>query len=305
VWDGWRLLAEYRVIGGILTQIARYVHGPRLDEILVQQRNTQPTPTYLHEDALGSTYLATNASGAVFERYAYTAFGEVTAYDTTGAVVANPSTRFLYTGREWIAELGLNDHRNRFYLPSTGRWLNRDPIGENGGENLYGFVYNSSLLWVDPSGLKLIGLDKQSKADIEKVRNGSDTGRKNVEQLEKSKNTHSVRTQSGPGGNQTVGDQENESKEGGACTNTNYDPNGQNGWSGDTALSHELQHAADKDSGKMEQKDAAGNRPDKDGNGYPDSEDRAVAAQNAHSLGKNEPTRDDYGDVNVNPALRK
>ncbi len=33
----------------------------------------------------------------------------------------------------------------RYYLPSLGRWLNRDPIGERGGNNLYGFVLNKPL----------------------------------------------------------------------------------------------------------------------------------------------------------------
>jgi RHS repeat-associated protein len=41
----------------------------------------------------------------------------------------------------------------RFYNPSTGRWLNRDPIGEDGGLNLYVFVSNQSTVLFDPSGL--------------------------------------------------------------------------------------------------------------------------------------------------------
>ena len=40
----------------------------------------------------------------------------------------------------------------RFYNPSTGRWLSRDPIGEWGGENLYAYVYNSSANFVDKDG---------------------------------------------------------------------------------------------------------------------------------------------------------
>ena len=32
-----------------------------------------------------------------------------------------------------------------FYNPTTGRWLNRDPIGERGGRNLYGFVQSDSI----------------------------------------------------------------------------------------------------------------------------------------------------------------
>ena len=41
----------------------------------------------------------------------------------------------------------------RWYSPNTGRWLNRDPIEEKGGRNLYGFVRNGPLNFIDPLGL--------------------------------------------------------------------------------------------------------------------------------------------------------
>jgi integrase/recombinase XerD len=44
----------------------------------------------------------------------------------------------------------------RFYDPNTGRWPSRDPIGEEGGLNLYGFVGNNSISWVDAFGLALV-----------------------------------------------------------------------------------------------------------------------------------------------------
>ena len=42
----------------------------------------------------------------------------------------------------------------RFYDPQTGRWPSRDPIEEDGGVNLYGFVGNDGVNWVDMLGLK-------------------------------------------------------------------------------------------------------------------------------------------------------
>lgn len=133
--------------------MARYVHGPSLDEILIQQCDTNPTPLYLHTDALGSPHLVTDAAAAVVERYTYSAYGQVTAYDNLGATVGVPTTRFLYTGREWLAELALNEHRNRFYHPGLGRWLNRDPIGERGGLNLYAYGNGNPAQYTAPFGL--------------------------------------------------------------------------------------------------------------------------------------------------------
>ena len=45
----------------------------------------------------------------------------------------------------------------RYYDPATGRFLQRDPIGIRGGLNVYGYVENSPLAGVDPSGLGILG----------------------------------------------------------------------------------------------------------------------------------------------------
>ena len=42
----------------------------------------------------------------------------------------------------------------RYYDPVTGRWPSRDPIGEDGGENLYGFISNDGINYFDYLGLK-------------------------------------------------------------------------------------------------------------------------------------------------------
>jgi len=48
----------------------------------------------------------------------------------------------------------------RFYNPLLGRWANRDPMGERGGVNLYGFVGNAPLNDTDPYGLYVGTVDK-------------------------------------------------------------------------------------------------------------------------------------------------
>jgi hypothetical protein len=44
----------------------------------------------------------------------------------------------------------------RFYNPETGRWPNRDPIEEQGGENLYHFTFNNPVNWIDDTGLETV-----------------------------------------------------------------------------------------------------------------------------------------------------
>jgi len=54
---------------------------------------------------------------------------------------------------------GVRYYGLRYYNPSTGRFINRDPIEEQGGVNLYGFVGNDGINAVDPFGLKTIKLN--------------------------------------------------------------------------------------------------------------------------------------------------
>ena len=60
---------------------------------------------------------------------------------------------FQYAGYYYHAASGLNITLNRAYSPFLGRWLTRDPIGESGGINLYGYVGGDPVGATDPSGL--------------------------------------------------------------------------------------------------------------------------------------------------------
>ena len=52
------------------------------------------------------------------------------------------------------AFVGLVEVANAFYDPGLQRWINRDPIQEDGGVNLYGFINNKIGSSVDPDGLQ-------------------------------------------------------------------------------------------------------------------------------------------------------
>lgn len=87
-----------------------------------------------------------NASGQVAEKYAYMAYGPA---QVTGAGTA----AYRYTGRRFEPETGLYFYRARAYSPTLGRFLQTDPIGTKGGINLYAYVGNDPLDFVDPFGL--------------------------------------------------------------------------------------------------------------------------------------------------------
>ena len=61
--------------------------------------------------------------------------------------------RHLFTGQQWYQDIGLYDLRNRFYSPDLGRFLQPDPIGFRGGNNLYRYCGNNPVTGWDPFGL--------------------------------------------------------------------------------------------------------------------------------------------------------
>jgi RHS repeat-associated protein len=156
VWDGWQL-AEERAADNAL--VARYVHGQGPDEI-ISRTDAIGAALYYHHDGLGNTLALTDTTGQVVERYSYDAFGKAHIFDAAFSPLpaSLQNNRFLFTGREWIAELNLYDYRNRVYSAELGRFLQTDPIRFNAGDvNVYRYVRNSVNNYGDPIGLLQMG----------------------------------------------------------------------------------------------------------------------------------------------------
>jgi len=121
---------------------------------------------YFQQDGLGNVSALLDRSGTIVEQYSYDIFGCPTIIGQ--GVKAAPLTPFLFTGREYDSETGLYHYRQRGYSPIVGRFLNCDPIGFEGGLNLYSYVRNNSVNWIDPMGLRIVfpeGYDTKGLCD--------------------------------------------------------------------------------------------------------------------------------------------
>jgi RHS repeat-associated protein len=125
------------------SQATRYSHGLGL-----VSRNDGTNTSFFDTDAIGSVVGLSGTGGNYLNSYSYLPFGESLTKTET---VANS---FEYVGQYGVMNEanGLDFMRARFYTPGEGRFLNPDPIGVDGGVNLYSYTSNRPNDFVDPEG---------------------------------------------------------------------------------------------------------------------------------------------------------
>ncbi|MEN3370480.1 MAG: hypothetical protein V7609_2623 [Verrucomicrobiota bacterium] len=135
-YDDWNPIIEWDQGGNFA---GWNMYGARPDEILMRFDPVRG-PIVYKQDQHGNVVALLDQWGNIVERYSYEAFGEpkVTGFwdnnNRGGSLYGN---RFMFQGREWIAELGIYDYRNRMYQPQLGRFLQTDPMGlQTEGEKL-------------------------------------------------------------------------------------------------------------------------------------------------------------------------
>jgi RHS repeat-associated protein len=119
---------------------------------LVAMRTSKSNSYYYHFDHTGSTTIMTDHAGKSVNAYVYSPFGEI---QNSKVTIPNP---FTYVGAFGVIDegSGLYFMKNRYYDAVTGRFLQKDPTGTNGGANLYAYVGDNPVNRIDPAGANWI-----------------------------------------------------------------------------------------------------------------------------------------------------
>jgi RHS repeat-associated protein len=163
VYDGWNLVAEIDGSGALQRTYTWGLDGAgsltasggagALLQITTVS-GTTPTDYFVASDGGGNVaaILATS-DGAVKAAYEYSPYGEALRAETPAGDAAMADNPFRFSGKYTDTETGLVYYGYRYYSPVLGRFITRDPSGESGGLNLYGFVANHPSYAVDTLGL--------------------------------------------------------------------------------------------------------------------------------------------------------
>ena len=153
-YQGWLVLA---VTDGAGYMLETYTHGADLSGRVgggaggiggILASTQAGGAAYYHYDFNGNVVNVSSSNQIQLAQYTYSPFGEVLLHE--GPV----NSRYQFSTKEYEASTGMNYYGYRHYSPSLQRWINRDPIGEQGGLNLHVYVSNDPVLGVDPIGLE-------------------------------------------------------------------------------------------------------------------------------------------------------
>ncbi len=145
------LIEETTATGSLL---ALYVPGTSIDQPLVAFAGGDVA--FAHQDSVGTVFATTDRDGRLQHRYVRDEFGQVLgtlAADGLPLPAGTDIYPFGLQGRDaWTDDPIVVDYRARVMRADWGRFLQPDPLGLAGGANVYQFVGNNPLLYVDPTG---------------------------------------------------------------------------------------------------------------------------------------------------------
>ncbi len=157
VWDEQNYLAETDENDD--TQVV-YTNEPRLYGNLVSQRRGSESHWY-HFDAVGSTRQLTDDSESITDTQLYDGWGVLLSDTGTTAFAFTFAGQHGYYRDSATSVLYV---RSRILEPVISRWITCDPMGLAGNANLYEYVHNRPLHYIDPSGQIAVSMVKSTPA---------------------------------------------------------------------------------------------------------------------------------------------
>ncbi|MBN8456502.1 MAG: hypothetical protein J0M04_01460 [Verrucomicrobia bacterium] len=181
VYDGWNRIAQYALTWDVSTMAPAaalthtYLWGPDLSGAfqgaggvggLLAVNRVSSTMAYPTFDGNGNITEYLDATGGVLAHFEYDPFGNtVVSTDYDNSFAYRFSTKPIDQATGWYY------YGYRWYDPLTGRWPSRDPIGEEGGVNLYGFVRNDGV-----DGADFLGLAEDLEWANKRLKGGKECG---------------------------------------------------------------------------------------------------------------------------------
>ncbi|WP_254601413.1 RHS repeat-associated core domain-containing protein, partial [Pseudomonas putida] len=144
LWQGLRMLREETPGQSILYLYEPGSYAPlaRVDQAEGEEQKIY----YFHTDQIGTPLELTDSQGGIVWQATYRSWGAIEQV-TINEVEQN----LRFQGQYFDSENGLNYNTFRYYDPEVGRFTTQDPIGIDGGSNLYFYAPNA-VAWVDPLG---------------------------------------------------------------------------------------------------------------------------------------------------------
>lgn len=148
--DHGRLMAETDASGAVVRE---HIYIGNLPVAVIYNRNGTLEIGYVHTDLLGTPRVITDTNGVVIWRWESTPFGVGGADEDPDGDGVYFVYNLRFPGQYFDEETGLHYNYFRDYDPSTGRYIESDPIGLDGGLNTFAYVTGNPLRWSDPLGL--------------------------------------------------------------------------------------------------------------------------------------------------------
>jgi RHS repeat-associated protein len=144
LWQGLRMLREETPGQSILYlyEPGSYVPLARVDQVEGEEQKLY----YFHTDQIGTPLELTDSDGQIVWQATYRSWGEIEQLP-----VNEVEQNLRFQGQYYDNESALSYNTFRYYDSEVGRFITQDPLGVDGGFNLYRYVPNPTS-WVDPWG---------------------------------------------------------------------------------------------------------------------------------------------------------